>query len=212
MSHPPNQLTAANLACVRGDATLFTGLHLHIEGGEVLQLHGANGSGKTSLLRILCGLSPPAAGTVRWNDVDIAELSDGFRGALSYIGHRRGVCEELTPLENLEFACALDQPHGPEDCRAALGSLGLSHRLDTPSRLLSAGQVQRTALARLFTTPTPLWLLDEPFTALDSGGRARIEQVLQDHARTGGIAVVATHQSMNLGDVPVKILNLDDRR
>ena len=125
MSPNPNELTISGLACVRGDVTLFAALDFSVAAGDVLQIQGANGSGKTSLLRLLCGLSPPAAGTIRWNGVDIAEQAGDYRCAVSYIGHRRGVSEELSPLENLEFACALHHPAAPPACRDALTALGL---------------------------------------------------------------------------------------
>ncbi|MGR9091309.1 MAG: cytochrome c biogenesis heme-transporting ATPase CcmA [Gammaproteobacteria bacterium] len=210
MPNNSDQLTVSGLACVRGDVTLFEALDFSVAAGEVLQIQGANGSGKTSLLRLLCGLSPPAAGKICWNGVDIATQADEFRAAVSYIGHRRGVSEDLSPLENLEFACALDHPAESHACRDALTSLGLERRLHTPARLLSAGQVQRTALARLLLSTAQLWLLDEPFTALDSDGRAQIEQLLEHHAGRGGLSVVATHQPMHLEAGRVRTLRIDE--
>lgn len=211
MSHSPNELTISGLACVRGDITLFESLDFAVAAGEVLQVQGANGTGKTSLLRLLCGLSPPASGTIRWNGVAIGEQSEAYRSAVSYIGHRRGVSEEFSPLENLEFACALQRPATTGACRDALTTLGLGERLHTPARLLSAGQVQRTALARLILSEASIWLLDEPFTALDSGGRAQIEQLLSQHAARGGLSVVATHQVMELDTPRVRTLRIDGR-
>ncbi len=210
MSHNPNELTISGLACVRGDTTLFAALDFSVAAGDVLQIQGANGSGKTSLLRLLCGLSPPAAGTIRWNGVDIAVQAEDYRCAVSYIGHRRGVSEELSPLENLEFACALHHPAAPPACRDALTALGLGRRLHTPARLLSAGQVQRTALARLMLSDAPVWILDEPFTALDSDGRAQIEQLLEQHAARGGLSVIATHQPLQLDTGRVRTLRIDE--
>lgn len=209
MPNNSDQLTVSGLACVRGDVTLFEALDFSLAAGEVLQVQGANGSGKTSLLRLLCGLSPPAAGTIRWNDVDIATQADDFRAVVSYIGHRRGVSEDLSPLENLEFACALGHPADSGACRDALISLGLERRLHTPVRLLSAGQIQRTALSRLILSKARLWLLDEPFTALDSDGRAQIEQLLERHAAGGGLSIVATHQPMRLDAERVRPLRID---
>lgn len=196
MGNDFNQLAASGLACVRGDTTLFETLELSVDAGQVLQLAGANGSGKTSLLRILCGLSPPAAGSVTWNGTDISRCADDYGEQISYIGHRRGVCDDLSPLENLRFACALDGPKTLEDCRRALTTFGLDRRMHTPARLLSAGQVQRTALARLLVADTAVWLLDEPFTALDADGRALVEDTLTRHADAGGISVIATHQPL----------------
>lgn len=209
MSDNPNELTISGLACVRGDATLFAALDFSVAAGDVLQIQGANGSGKTSLLRLLCGLSPPAAGTIHWNGIDIAEQAEDYRSAVSYIGHRRGVSEELSPLENLEFACALHEPAATQACSDALTALGLGQRLHTPARLLSAGQVQRTALARLMLSDAAVWILDEPFTALDSDGRAQIEQLLGQHAARGGLSVIATHQPLQLDTARVRTLRID---
>lgn len=209
MPHRPNELTISGLACARGDVTLFAALDFSVAAGEVLQIQGANGSGKTSLLRLLCGLSPPAAGTICWNGVEITAQADDYRCAVSYVGHRRGVSEELSPLENLEFACALHRPVAASACRDALTALGLGQRLHTPARLLSAGQVQRTALARLILSDASIWLLDEPFTALDSDGRAEIEQLLAEHAARGGLSVVATHQPLQLASGQVRTLRID---
>ncbi len=207
----PNELTISGLACARGDTTLFAALDFSVGAGEVLQIQGANGSGKTSLLRLLCGLSPPAAGTICWNSVDIAAQAEDYRCAVNYVGHRRGVSEELSPLENLEFACALHRQAAASACRDALTALGLGSRLHTPARLLSAGQIQRTALARLIVSEAPVWLLDEPFTALDSEGRGQIEQLLATHAARGGLSVVATHQPLHLEAGQVRTLRIDAR-
>lgn len=209
MPHNPNELTISGLACARGDATLFAALDFAVAAGEVVQIQGANGSGKTSLLRLLCGLSPPAAGKIYWNNVDIAEQAEEYRSAVSYVGHRRGVSEELSPLENLEFACALQRPAASGACRDALTALGLGQRLHTPARLLSAGQIQRTALARLILSEASIWLLDEPFTALDSDGRAQVEHLLAEHAAGGGLSVVATHQPLHLDRGQVRTLRID---
>ncbi|HJP35014.1 MAG TPA: cytochrome c biogenesis heme-transporting ATPase CcmA [Gammaproteobacteria bacterium] len=209
MHHKFNQLHGIDLACVRGEETIFSELEVHAKSAEVVQLQGANGSGKTSLLRILCGISQPAEGSVRWNDIEIATEAEGFRREIGYVGHRRGVCEDLTPLENVLFANALGTPRPEAECLQALTRLGLAHVAGIPTRLLSAGQNQRTALARLLVSDAACWFLDEPFTALDRGGREVIEAVIAEHAAAGGISIVATHQPMTLTDTNVRTLQLD---
>ena len=128
---------------------------------------------------------------------------------LIYIGHRRGVCEDLTPLENLRFTCDLTTPTSTSRARAALAQFGLEHVAGEVTRLLSAGQLQRTALARLLVNDAQLWCLDEPFTALDEEGRAVVESIISENAANGGICFVATHQPMSIPATSVKILDLD---
>ena len=205
-----NQLDISELTCVRGDEAIFNGLNFRAEAHDVVQLQGRNGSGKTSLLRILCGLVRPEDGVVRWNDVDINDDATGLHNQLTYVGHRRGVCEDLSPLENLIFACDLTAPKSTERCRDALNQVGLGAVVDKATRLLSAGQNQRVALARLLVSEARLWCLDEPFTALDRDGRALVERIISSHATAGGISFVATHQPMTQAVGATKILDLDE--
>ena len=209
MHNDSNQLNGIDLTCIRGEETIFSGLDVSAGAAEVVQLQGTNGSGKTSLLRILCGISQPAAGTVCWNGLEIGSNAEEFRREISYIGHRRGVCEDLSPLENVHFANALGASRPASECRQALARLELAHVAEIPARLLSAGQNQRTALARLLVSDAACWFLDEPFTALDSDGREIIEAVIAEHAAAGGISIVATHQPMTLTGTEVKTLILD---
>lgn len=203
-----NYLEADGLACVRGEVTLFSDLAFRLDSERVLQLTGPNGSGKSSLLRILCGIGQAAAGTVRFNGQAIQDLTTDYRAAISYVGHRRGVCEDLSALENLQFCAAIASTQPTPRCRDALARFALADRADTPARLLSAGQIQRVALARLLISDAPVWLLDEPFTALDADGRALAETIFSEHARNGGISVIATHQVLSLPDVAVDLLDL----
>ncbi len=203
-------LTARALCCRRGDRPLFDGLNLDLGPGETLQVAGANGSGKTTLLRALCGLVPLEAGTVNWGGLEIGEAAETYTAMLAYVGHVPGVKHDLTPRENLETARALAQAPPGEPIASALSRLGLLGHEDTPLRRLSAGQCRRAALARLLATPAPLWILDEPFTALDSDGRALVTQLIGEHCTAGGMAVVATHTRLGLEEIPVHNLRMGD--
>ncbi|MGF1614276.1 MAG: cytochrome c biogenesis heme-transporting ATPase CcmA [Gammaproteobacteria bacterium] len=202
------RLAADDLACERSDRVLFSGLKLEVREGEALQVHGPNGSGKTSLLRILCGLVLPSAGTVRWRGVDILTDPLGYRAEILYIGHHSGVKLELSPLENLKVAQALAaQPNGVTPLHA-LERFGLAGFEDTPARALSAGQRRRIALARLLTNQARIWVLDEPFTALDRAGVKTMESIIHAKLRAGGLLIVTTHQPIRLGTEPAKALHL----
>ncbi|HTY98629.1 MAG TPA: cytochrome c biogenesis heme-transporting ATPase CcmA, partial [Rhodocyclaceae bacterium] len=162
-------LTASGLACVRGERPLFSGLDFELAAGEWLRVKGENGTGKTSLLRILVGLAQPVAGEVRWRGEDVRQNGDPYRRELLYLGHHGAVKEELTPLENLQLAAGLDGGElSDAEAMAALGRFGLRGREELPVRFLSAGQKRRVLLARLVTRKATLWILDEPFTALDT--------------------------------------------
>jgi heme exporter protein A len=191
----PLRLEARALCCVRNDQTLFRSLDLAVAAGEVLLIGGANGSGKTSLLRLLAGLGAPESGTVRWCGADIATLGAEFRAAVEYVGHANGIKLDLSAAENLEFTASLRGTRNGAAVAAALDEAGLSGLGETRARLLSAGQRRRLALARLRLSGAPLWLLDEPLTALDAGGRGFVADLIGEHARRGGVAVVATHES-----------------
>jgi heme exporter protein A len=195
------------LTCVRDDRDLFTDISLALDAGEVLQVEGPNGSGKTSLLRALCGLVPLEAGCIRWHGSDVVEAGDDYLAQLTYIGHTAGVKRELTPLENLAVARALSAADGGIEAAQALARLELAALADTPLRRLSAGQCRRVALARLLVAPTPLWILDEPFTALDADGRALVQQLIAAHCAGGGLVVLSTHHALEL-DAVVRELSL----
>ncbi|MEF8792356.1 cytochrome c biogenesis heme-transporting ATPase CcmA [Thiohalorhabdus sp.] len=193
-------LEALDLACVRRDRTLFEGFSFRLDGGELLQIEGANGSGKTSLLRILCLFALADAGQVRWNGRDLEENRPEYLSQLTYIGHTPGVKADLTAFENLRVASALAT--GAPACHPddALEAVGLAGFEDSPVRELSAGQARRVALARLLLQPTRLWILDEPFTALDRAGKRLMEGLLEDHCASGGMALITTHQPVDVGD------------
>jgi heme exporter protein A len=187
-----------DLECIRGDRTLFSGLSFRVVAGQVLQIEGANGSGKTSLLRIVCGLSLPSQGEVRWRGTDIQRVRSEFFSDLVYVGHVPAVKEELTPLENLRMVQALGRARDDISLDDALERVGLFGFEDVPARKLSAGQRRRVALARLLVREASLWVLDEPFTALDRKGRAKVEAMLAEHTQSGGMAVISTHHVIDL--------------
>jgi heme exporter protein A len=199
MSRTVPVLQALNLECLRGESLLFEGLSFGVSAGEVLQVEGANGSGKTSLLRIVAGLSPPAEGEVRWRGESTARRRSAFFGEIAYLGHHLGLKAELSVLENLRLAFALNSvPHSAEQLRSALERVGLSDRAELPVRALSAGQRQRVALARMVSSGAALWILDEPFTALDASGVALVQSLLEEHRGRGGLAVLTSHQAVEL--------------
>ena len=191
-------LEATDLGCVRGDRRLFRDVNFSLRPGSLLQVRGPNGSGKTSLLRLICGLLAPVEGHIRWCGSDIHSLGEDYCNSLSYLGHRNGIKEELTPIENLRIASGLA---GTQLSRPAatsvLGKVGLSGREHLPARLLSEGQRRRTALARLLTCETSLWVLDEVLTSLDSQAVRLVTSLIEEHLNKGGITVVATHHEFD---------------
>ena len=198
---PGADLVAADLACRRGERLVFAGLSFRLPPGGALVLRGANGSGKTSLLRLLAGLTAPAAGRLSWGLTPIEDDLAGHRARLHYVGHQDAVKPGLTPRETLGFWAAL-RGCGIR-CRAsmldtALAAFALEPVADWPCRWLSAGQRRRLALARLSVTPAALWLLDEPFTALDHDNQNRLERAIAAHRAAGGRVVLATHLSIEI--------------
>ena len=193
----PTILEVNKLGCVRGDRRLFSGLDLSLPAGTYLQVTGPNGSGKTSLLRILCGLLAPAEGEIKWQGESIRSLAEDYFTSVTYLGHRHGVKDELSGIENLRISNALNGIFvSQERARDVLARMGLKGRESLPARLLSEGQRRRVALARLLTCNTKLWLLDEVMTSLDKNAVALIRSLIEEHLAGGGIAIVATHQDM----------------
>lgn len=192
-------LTASALSCVRGERRLFSGLDLAVGPGEWLHVQGENGAGKTSLLRILAGLSPAAEGEIRWQGEPIRVLAEEYRRHLLFLGHHGAVKEELTPLENLTLAAQLDgTPLDETEALKALARFGLRGREDLAVRFLSAGQKRRVLLARLAVRKATLWILDEPFTALDIKAVEMLSGLIVEHVAQGGIAILTSHQSIPL--------------
>jgi len=189
-------LEAAELECERGARTLFRAVTFVLAQGELLHVAGANGSGKTSLLRILCGLARPSAGEVRWKGQPIARLKEDYARELVYIGHAPAVKDDLTPRENLEISCRLaGRAASAEALTAALEQLRVP---ELPVRKLSQGQRRRAALARLLVSEAPLWLLDEPFATLDTQGISLLNGLLEKQVDGGGAVVYTTHQEAGI--------------
>ena len=190
-------LSVHGLTCVRGTRPLFSDLAFTLRPGSWAHVRGANGTGKTSLLRLLAGLAQPEAGEVRWNGEKIG--SEAFRRELMYLGHRAAVKEDLTALENVVFAAEMDDVDiGEDQAMDALARFGLAGREDLPVRFLSAGQKRRVLLAQTVTRPAQLWILDEPFTALDVKAVDFVSNLVAEHVKGGGMAVLTSHQAIPL--------------
>lgn len=204
-------LEAVDLTCRRGDRRLFAALDLRIEPGVLLHVRGRNGSGKTTLLRALCGLFSPESGVIRWRNEDIRRLGDDFRRDLLYFGHLNGIKSDLTGVENLRVAATLDSdPVGEDDLWQALEQMGLAGFEDLPTRMLSQGQKKRVALARLVISKAPLWILDEPFTALDVDAVALLQELIAARVAAGGLVILTTHQEVALTSGQIERLDLGD--
>lgn len=202
-------LNGTELACIRGERTLFSRLEFVLGEGEMLLVQGANGSGKTSLLRMVCGLLAPAKGEIRWRGKPIARGHEAFHAEMAYCGHLPAVKEDLSAFENLDFACRLSgSPARRKDVENALSHMGLGHCLELPAKSLSQGQRRRVALARLLLAKAKLWILDEPLTALDHTALGWMQSLLGAHLRGGGMALLTTHQPLAVDGIEPKTLRL----
>jgi heme exporter protein A len=192
-------LEVCSLECVRGRRRLFRNLSFSMTSGDCLELRGPNGSGKTSLLRMLCGLLPPTSGALLWQGEPISATREAYLSSLTYIGHRCGSKHELTTLENLRMSSALSGwGLSRDEARDVLGRMCLAEQENLPARHLSEGQHRRLALARLVACRSALWLLDEVMTSLDEAAASAITTLIDEHVSRGGMAVVATHQDLKL--------------
>ncbi|MBA4287589.1 MAG: heme ABC transporter ATP-binding protein CcmA [Pseudomonas sp.] len=204
-------LEAVALTCERDWRMLFERLELQLEPGEMLQVLGPNGSGKTSLLRLLAGLMQPTAGEVRLQGRALTEPRTDSALNLLWIGHAAGIKGLLTAEENLTWLCALHEPASREAIWQALAAVGLRGFEDVPCHTLSAGQQRRVALARLYLPGPSLWVLDEPFTALDKAAVAQLEQHLAAHCEQGGLVVLTTHHELTVKPAGYRELDLGQR-
>lgn len=199
-----HQLSLINIACERGETRLFEGCNLTVKSGQWWQIEGHNGIGKTSLLRILTGLAMAAEGEVHWNGEPIQSQRDEYYSELFYLGHHAGIKPELTAWENLRYYQKIQGlPLDDETLWNALGKVGLIGREELPCSYLSAGQQRRVALAKLWLTDAKLWILDEPFTAIDKKGVAELIAHIEQHCEQGGICIFTSHQTAESDKVQV---------
>ena len=190
-------LKTRDLACTRGHRTLFSELNLELNKGQVLLVEGSNGSGKTSLLKMLTGLRPTDAGEILWEDQNIEALGAEYRSQIAWLGHSNGIKEDLTAVENLRIARVLDQAN-ERKINDVLEMVKLRAQKNTLPRQFSAGMKRRLSLARLLLINSPLWILDEPQAALDKTGIAMFESFLTEHVKNGGMAVMTSHHDVDL--------------
>jgi heme exporter protein A len=202
-------LEISNLACMRGDHQLFSGLNFSLGAGEVMQVQGENGSGKTSLLRMLCGFIQPESGEIRWKGQVINKLGEEYFAEMFYLGHLNAIKDELNALENLLISAGLAGcAVGEKVALEALRRMGLRRREHLPVKVLSQGQRRRVALSRLLVNDAQLWILDEPLTALDVGAVGLMEELIGEHLSKGGMAIFTTHQPLRVAGVETRVLTL----
>jgi heme exporter protein A len=202
-------LEISNLACSRGDHRLFSGLSFELHPGQIMQIQGANGSGKTSLLRTLCGFITPDEGKIVWCGEDVRDLAEDYYAQMMYLGHLNAIKDELSALENLRISAGMsgDQLSEP-DAIAALRRMGLKGRERLPTKVLSQGQRRRVSLARLLVSDAKLWILDEPLAALDVGAVAMIGDLIGEHLAKQGMVIFTTHQPLVVDGIEMRSLML----
>lgn len=201
-------LVARNLECIRDTRALFTDLTFSVQSKQMLLLEGRNGSGKTSLLRMLCGIRLPDAGSVKWCGEDIYKLGAEYREYFCYVGHKDAIKQDLTPYENLRIAQVMGNSRFDRSIDEALEQFDLYGYEDLLTRNLSAGQQRKLSLARLVVTESPLWLLDEPFTSLDRDGIKIVQDVMAVHLETGGMIILTTHHKVDLDGPSLQRIDL----
>jgi len=208
-SPPLNQLEVSGLCGMRGDRLLFEGLDFSLQNGQLLHLKGHNGSGKTTLMRILAGLLHAEGGEIAWNGASIRKARQEFHAELLYLGHLNGLKGDLSAVENLRIDAAISGQHlSEEQAWQVLTDIGLRGHEDLPTKYLSQGQKRRVALARLWFSQAALWVLDEPFSALDVAAVEELQAVIRRHLESGGMVIVTTHQEVALTSGEVRTLEL----
>ena len=202
-------LAAQGLACLRGDRLLFKNVSFELQSGGLLYVLGENGSGKSSLLRMLCGLLTPEDGAVLWDSKKIKQNAEAYLSNLTYLGHLNGLKDDLTALENLQTNARLAGNNVSDaSALAALTSIGIARCANLPARVLSQGQKRRVALAGLWLAKTKLWILDEPFAALDVASVEVLAARLSAHLAQGGMAILTTHQDVAVNAQSTQTLRL----
>ena len=198
-----------DLACTRGDHLLFSGLSFSLSDGELMQVQGENGKGKTSLLRMLCGFLMPAGGEIRWRGENIRDLGEDYYAEMIYLGHYNAIKDELNALENLRISAGLAGCEiSDKEALAALRHMGLRGRENLPVKVLSQGQRRRVALARLLVSNAHLWILDEPLTALDVGAVGLMQELIGAHLAKKGMVIFTTHQPLEVAGIETRRLTL----
>ncbi len=201
-------LTVKNLYCERDERVLFQKLDFRVAEGDVWQIQGSNGSGKTTLLRILCGLNDEFSGEIFWRDKEQRQSREVFNHEVFYLGHAPAINKTLSPKENLSWFCASRGLTNTDQIKTVLNSVNLYGYEDLPCYLMSAGQQRRVSLARMLLSQAKLWIIDEPFTALDKQGVQELEALLSAHALAGGAIILTTHHSLQM-DYAIQVVDLD---
>lgn len=202
-------LEVRGLACARGEQKLFSGLNFTLAGGELMQVQGENGRGKTTLLRTLCGFIQPLEGEIQWQGKNISELGEDYYASISYLGHLNAIKDDLNAVENLRISSALSGCNISNTVAiSALRRIGLRGRETFPIKLLSQGLRRRVALARLLVNNAPLWILDEPLTALDVSAVGLMQELIGEHLHNKGIVIFTTHQPLEVSGAVIRRLTL----
>ncbi len=206
---PLNQLRGQHLEATLGEACIFSNVNFNLENGQLLQVLGPNGAGKTSLLRLICGLLPPTQGQVLWGDAPIESQREIYHQEMTFIGHKAGMRETLSAVENLQMDCALTGGNSEAAIESALQQLGLLQAATILVRQLSAGQRRRLALCRLLLGTAVLWVLDEPFSNLDKDASTLLHGFIEQHVQQGGMVILTCHHDLDFPHLPIEYLRLE---